>query len=62
MSRKLAFEKLESLYESVDAKTILEYLIGNYLSGATALQALESAEEEFCGGCDCECNEDCELE
>lgn len=44
-SRDLAVDKLEELRELVDDASLLEYLVYNYLSGADALEALVSYEE-----------------
>jgi hypothetical protein len=62
MSRKLALEKLEYLYEIADPQDILNYLIGDYLSGSQALEALESAEQEFNSGCDTCSDDECDYD
>lgn len=63
MSRKLAYEKLQELYETLDPKTILEHIIGNYMFGNEALEALQAVEKDLCEDCNsCDCDdEDCEI-
>ena len=46
-SRDQAVDKMSELLDMISAERILDYLITNHFSGADALEAMESVEEEF---------------